>query len=276
MEKRVKKIVRTLSFLLGLFSIGVLIGGCSHLREDVVALSITKDCPVYHDNNLLAKVDLIDSKTPTHELQCLLACLRTTSNTSILQSHFPSRICILLAEREDDQETQEKFAAEGVYFAEQAISMGAKEDGRVHYYWAVNMGLAIRRQYALALKTLKPLVEKLESAQQKVPNEELGGPGRVLGMLYLKAPPWPQNVGDYDKAFTLLKQTVEKFPEHPLNHLFYAKALWDINDSDSIEEIRSELEKTREQLKEERWGFAKSIWVKELDEFEKELPLPNS
>lgn len=266
--------MKYLSFVLGLFSIGVFIGGCSHLAKDVVVLSMTKDCPVYHDNDWLAKAGLIDSQTPTHELQCWLAYLRTTSDTAILQSHFPSRICILLAEREDDQETQEKFAAEGVHFAEQAISMGAKEDGRVHYYWAVNMGLAIRRHYALALKNLKPLAEKLESAQQKVPTEEWGGPGRVLGMLYLKAPPWPQNIGDYDKAFAVLKQTVERFPQHPLNHLFYAKALWDINESDSIEEIRRELGKTREWLKEERWGFAKRFWVKELEEFEKKLPTP--
>jgi hypothetical protein len=274
MEKRVKKIMKYLSFVLGLFSIGVLIGGCSHLGKEVVVLSLTKDCPVYDEKDLSAKADLLDSKTPTHELQCWLAYLRTTSNPAILQSHFPSRICILLAERQEDQETQEKLATEGVHFAEQAISMGAEEDGRVHYYWAVNMGLAIRRHYGLALKNLKPLAEKLESAQKKVPAEELGGPGRVLGMLYLKAPPWPQSIGDYDKALAMLKQTTEQFPQHPLNHLFYAQALWTVNESDSIEEIRGKLKKTHELLKEERWGFAKKGWVKELKEFEKELSTP--
>jgi hypothetical protein len=272
MEKRVEKIVKKLSFVLGLYALGVLIGGCSHLGQEVVVLSITEDCPVYHDNDLLVKSDSIDSRTPTPELRCWLANLRTTYDTSKLPRHFPSRICLLLAEREDDQATREKLAAEGVHFAEQTISSGAEEDGRVHYYWALNMGLAIRRHYVLALKNLKPLAKKLESAQQKVPAEDSGGPGRVLGMLYLKAPPWPQNIGDWDKAFALLKQTVEQFPQHPLNHLFYAQALWAINESDSMEEIRGELEKTRELLKEERWGFARKFWVKELEEFEKELP----
>lgn len=261
-------------FHIGLFLISVLIGGCSPLAKDRVVLSIIQDCPVYDDKDLMAKADLINAKTPTHELQCWLAYLRTSSNNAILRSHFPSQICILLAERQDDQETLEKLAAEGVHFAEQAISRGAEQDGRVQYYWAVNMGLAVRRHYALALKNLKILAEKLESAQQKVPAEELGGPGRVLGMLYLKAPPWPQNIGDYDKAIALLKQTVEQFPQHPLNHLFYAQALWTINEADSLEEIRRELEKIRELLKEERWGFAKKGWVKELEEFEKELPAP--
>jgi len=42
--------------------------------------------------------------------------------------------------------------------------------------------------------------------------------------------------------------------------LFYAKALWDINESDSIEKIRMELEKAHELHKEERWGFTKRVW----------------
>ena len=252
--------------------ITVLIGGCSHLGQEVVTLSMTGDCPTYQDKDWLAKADLLDSKTPTLELQCQLAYLRSTHDTAKLQSHLPSRICLLLAEREEDQATREKLAAEGVRFAEQAMSRGAEEDGRVLYYWALNLGLVIRNHPVLALKNIKPLAEKLESARQKVPTEDLGGPGRVLGILYLKAPPWPQSIGDYDKALALLKQTVEQFPQHPLNHLFYAQALWAINESDSREEIGRELEKTRELLKEERWGFATKFWVKELEEFEKELP----
>ena len=144
------------------------------------------------------------------------------------------------------------------------------------YYSAVNIGLVIRRHYVLALKNLKPLAKKLESAQQKVPAEDSGGPGRVLGMLYLKAPPWPQNIGDCDKALALLKQTVEQFPQHPLNHLFYAQALWDINESDSIEAIRKELEKTRGLLKEEQWGFAKRVGSKNWRPLKKNCPLNNT
>ncbi len=272
MEKRGRKIVRNLFFLLRLLSIGLLIGGCSHLGQEVVILSLAGDCPAYQENVWKAQTDLIDSKTPTQELQCRLAYLRSIASPSILQSHFPSRICLLLAERETDQATQEKFAAEGVDFAEQALSLGARGDGRVDYYWAVNMGLVIRKHPSLALKNLKLLAKRLEAAYQKVPSEDWGGPGRVLGMVYLKAPAWPQNIGDCDKALEILKQTVEQFPQHPLNHLFYAQALWDINQSDSIEAIRRELKKTRELLQEEQWGFARGIWTKELEAFEKELP----
>ncbi|MBI4767507.1 MAG: hypothetical protein HY787_23425 [Deltaproteobacteria bacterium] len=264
--------MRHLFFLLVFFSIGLLIGGCSHWGQEVVVLSLAGDCPDYQENDWKAQADSIDSRTPTQELHCRLAYLRSIAGPSILQSHFPSRICLLLAERETDPATQEKFAAEGVRFAEKALSPGAREDGRVLYYWAVNMGLVIRRHPTLALKNLKPMAERLEAAYQKVPAEEWGGPGRVLGLLYLKAPPWPQNIGDWDKALALLKQTVEQFPQHPLNHLFYAQALWDINQSGSIETIRRELEKSRELLQEERWGFARKAWTKEVEAFEKELP----
>jgi hypothetical protein len=264
--------VRNLFFLPGLFSIGLLIGGCSHLSQEVMVLPLAGDCPAYQENDWKAQAGSVDSKTPTQELQCRLAFLRSNPGSSFLQNHFPSRICFLLAERETDQASQEKFAAEGVRFAEQAISLGTRGDGRAYYYWAVNLGLVIRRHPALALKNLKPLAERFEAAYQKVPSEDWGGPGRVLGMLYLKAPSWPQNIGDWDKALALLKQTAERFPQHPLNHLFYAQALWDINESDSIEAIRRELEETRELLKEERWGFAKGNWIKELEAFEKELP----
>ncbi len=258
--------------LSGLFSIGLIIGGCSHVGMEVAELSLTGDCQAYGDTDLSAKADSIDSRTPTREIQCLLDYLRATTDNAILQTPFPSRICLLLAERQDNQKIQEKLAAEGVGFAERAISLGAREDGQVLYYWAVNMGLVIRKHPVLALKNLIPMAERLETAQQKVPAEESGGPGRVLGMLYLKAPPWPQNIGDCDKALALLKQTVEQYPQHPLNHLFYAQALWDINESDSLEEIRKELEKTRELLKETQWEFAAGSWVKEVEAFEKQLP----
>jgi hypothetical protein len=267
--------VRNLFFLLALFSIWLLIGGCSHLNKEVVILSLAEDCPAYQENDWKIQTDLIDFNTPTRELQCRLAYLRTIASPSILQSHLPSEICFLLAERETDQATQEKFAAEGVHFAEQAISLGAREDGRVDYYWAVNLGLVIRRHPALALKNIKLLAERLKSARQKVPAEDWGGPGRGLGMLLLKAPPWPHNIGDCDKALAIFKQTVEQFPQHPLNHLFYAQALWDIQESEALETIRKELETTRHLLNDKQWVLAKKNMVKELEEFEKELPAPD-
>lgn len=249
-----------------------MIGGCSHVGQEVVALSLSGDCPAYQENDWKDQTGSVDSRTPTEDLHCRLAFLRSNAGPSFLQSHFPSRLCFLLAERETDQATQEKFAAEGVHFAEEAVSLGARGDGRVYYYWAVNLGLVIRKHPALALKNIKLLAERLEAAYQKVPSEDWGGPGRVLGLLYLKAPPWPQNIGDCDKGLILLKQTAERFPQHPLNHFFFAQALWDVNESDSLEDIRRELEETRELLKEERWGFARKVWTKELEAFEKELP----
>ncbi len=44
MEKRAQKIVKKLSFVLGLFAIGVLIAGCSHLGQEVAV--------AFHDRRL--------------------------------------------------------------------------------------------------------------------------------------------------------------------------------------------------------------------------------
>jgi hypothetical protein len=91
--------VKKLSFVLGLCAIGVWMVGCSHLGQEVAVLSMTGDCPAYEDKDWSDKADLLDSKTPTPELQCQLAYLRTTYDTPRLPSHLPSRICLLLAER---------------------------------------------------------------------------------------------------------------------------------------------------------------------------------
>ena len=273
MEKRDQKIVKNFFPLPAFFLICFFwVGSCSHVGQEVVIFSPAGKCPAYQENDWKAQVGSIDSRTLTEELQCRLIFLRSTADPLFLEDHFPSRISFLLAERETDPTIQERLAAEGVLWAERAISYGARGDGRVYYYWAVNQGLVIRNHPTLALKKIKLMAERLEVANQKVPSEDWGGPGRVLGLVYLKAPPWPQDIGDCDKALVLLKQTAERFPQHPLNHLFFAQALWDVNESESMEDIRRELEETRELLKEERWGFARKVWAKELEEFEKKIP----
>jgi len=57
------------------------------------------------------------------------------------------------------------------------------------------------------------------------PELECGGPQRVLGMLYLRAPAWPQGIGDPETALELLAEAARKYPQHPLNRQFYAEAL---------------------------------------------------
>ena len=64
------------------------------------------------------------------------------------------------------------------------------------------------------------------------PDVSSAGPYRVLGMVYLKAPPWPRGIGDGDKALELLQEAVRRSPEYPLNRIFYARALWEVEGED--------------------------------------------
>ncbi len=51
-----------------------------------------------------------------------------------------------------------------------------------------------------------------------------GGPERMLGAIYLRAPQWPASVGDVEKAIPHLERAVELGPQWPENHLLLAEA----------------------------------------------------
>ncbi len=180
--------MKKLLFALGLSSIAVLIGGCSHLGQEVVVLSMTGDCPTYQDKDWSAKADLLDSKTPTLELQCQLAYLRSTHDTAKLQSHLPSRICLLLAEREDDQATREKLAAEGVRFAEQAMSRGAEEDGRVLLLLGAQPGSGDSETSCFGLKKYQTIGRKVGIGPTKSARRRFGWTGQSLGHVVSEGP----------------------------------------------------------------------------------------
>ncbi|TFH41213.1 MAG: hypothetical protein E4G96_05960, partial [Chrysiogenales bacterium] len=92
---------------------------------------------------------------------------------------------------------------------------------------------------------------------------DYGGPLRVLGMLYIKAPAWPSGIGDLDKALDLLRRATEKYPSHPLNYMFYGDAL--LQDDDK-EKALENLETAYRLAVPEIWGLPYStIWRREID-----------
>jgi tetratricopeptide (TPR) repeat protein len=181
-----------------------------------------------------------------------------------------SRVCLHLAERETNPEKREKLAAEGLGFAETALAQGASNDGAVHYYLAVNLGLAVREHPTQALGNLGRLESEMKQAVALSPDIDDGGPLRVLGSLYLKAPAWPSGIGDLDKALELLEKAVKEHPGHPLNHLFYAQALCAEGDEAPLSQARAEYALGEKLLAEGNWGFNKGPWKKEFDEFQQE------
>lgn len=248
-----------------------LLVGCAGLPRDHVQSARPYDCPEQTAATLFAEQSRIGPLTDTPTLVCALNVLRNTQDPLLRRSAFGSRLCLHLADREANQQNREKFAAEGVEFAEAALALGGDNDGAVHYYLAANLGLSVREHITLAMANLGRLESEMKRAVALSPDIDDGGPLRILGALYTKAPAWPQGIGDRDKALELLEMAVKKYPGHPLNHLFYAQALWDEDDDAVLTQVKAEFAMGQKLLAGGNWGYNKESWKKEFAEFEQEL-----
>ena len=245
--------------------------GCADLQRDHVQFDQLSDCPKQTAATLIVKQSQFGSLTDTHTLACALTILRDTQDPAVRRTSLGSRLCFQLAERETNQEKREKLATEGVSFAETALAQGGGDDGAVHYYLATNLGLAVREHIVLAMENLGRLETEMKRALALSPDIDDGGPLRILGMLYLKAPAWPNGIGDPDKALELLEKAVKEYPGHPLNHLFYAQALMNEDNKASLTQVKSEFALGEQLLTEGNWGYSKEPWKKEFDDFQQEL-----
>jgi len=249
--------------------LGLAFAGCASLPDKTVRFQGLSDCPAQTPATLLAQQQEFGPGSSTHMLQCALTVARESSDPALRRSALPSRLALHLAERNANTPQKEALANEGVSLAEQALAQGGGSDGAVHYYLAANLGLAIHDHPLQAADNLSRLEQELQKAMQISPALDGGGPLRLLGMLYLKAPPWPTGIGDGDKALDLLKQATEKYPAHPLNHLFYAQALWEVDEQGVL--AKSVLATGREKLKTGPWGYNRAIWNQEFSNVAKEL-----
>ena len=245
--------------------------GCAELPGDHVQFDPLSGCPKQTAASLLAEQNKLGPLSDSHTLVCALTVLRNTNDPAVRRTALGSRLCLQLAEREPNQKKSEELAAEGVDFAEAALAQRSGGDGAVHYYLATNLGLAVHEHITLAMENLARLESELKLALALSPDIDDGGPMRILGALYLKAPAWPNGIGDHDKALELLEKVVKKHPGHPLNHLFYAQALWDEGGESSLPQVKVEFALGKKLLAEGNWGYDKEPWEKEFGEFQQEF-----
>lgn len=211
-------------------------------------------------------VALFDDTTDTVSLQCALDLVRHAGRGSSNAASAGAKICFLLADRtETDQVRREGFAAEGVRWAERALSESTEERGEVHYYLAVNLGIAVEKHPVSALKSLDRLLAILEKAVALSPDVQSAGPYRVLGMVYLLAPPWPQGMGDGDKALELLHEAVRRAPEYPRNRIFYARALWEVEGEEKRQEVVECLDEALRLMNQEKWMTVRERWMDDVN-----------
>ena len=257
--------------LLSTILVPVLLASCAGLQHAPVQADHPSGCPKQTAASLVAEQNQFGHLSDSHTLACALMVLGDSQDPAVRRTSVGSRLCLQLAERETNQEKREKLATQGVGFAEAAIVQGGNSDGAVHYYLAANLGLAVREHITLAVGNLGRLESEMKQALALSPDIDDGGPLRLLGALYLKAPAWPNGIGDRDKALELLEKAVKEHPRHPLNHLFYAQALWEEGDEASLTQVKAEFALGEKLLAEGNWGYSKDPWKKEFDAFQQEL-----
>jgi tetratricopeptide (TPR) repeat protein len=252
-------------------SLPAVLAGCARLPHDYVRFERLSDCPVQTPDSLAANQEQLGPLSDTHTLECALTVLRDTQDPAVRRTSLGSRLCLHLAEREASPEKREKLASEGVALAETALAEGGGGDGAVHYYLAANLGLAVREHITLAMENLGRLELEMKQALALSPDIDDGGPLRLLGALYLKAPAWPNGIGDLDKALELLERAVREYPGHPLNHLFYAQALREDGSEAALIQSKAEFALGEKLLVEGQWGYNKQAWKREFDAFRQEF-----
>ncbi len=121
-------------------------------------------------------------------------------------------------------------AREGRRLAE-AAAQAFPENGRAHYLTACLAGLEAQNDSARGLE-LVPVIERdALTAAQLNPTIDNGGPDRMLGELYLRAPAFPISVGDVEKSILHYRKAVSLAPNFLQNRLGLVEALLENEDA---------------------------------------------
>ncbi|MEP6900498.1 MAG: TRAP transporter TatT component family protein [Actinomycetota bacterium] len=114
--------------------------------------------------------------------------------------------------------------SEGVKYGEKGI--GADENSLESNVWlAVNYGSYGQEKGVMkSLSLISPIKKLAERAARIDEGYFYGGPWRILGRLYHKAPGFPLSIGNHKKALECLEKALKFGPRFFLNRLFLAEA----------------------------------------------------
>ncbi len=155
-----------------------------------------------------------------------------------------------------------------VELAQKAVALDP-DNALTRYSLAINIGQQLEHaSIAHASVLISPLMNTLKKVIEMDETIDEGGALRVLGALYLKAPPWPTGPGDLDKALELLERAVTNHPDHPLNQLFMAEALLE---DEAPDEALITLERARDRLDPVKYYWRAERWRRRVDKVERRI-----
>lgn len=117
----------------------------------------------------------------------------------------------LLARQGDDRDRQLADARRGRALAEAAAD-ALPQSGAAHYLAAYLTGLEAERAPLRGLELVPVIEERARRASELTPAIDEGGPFRILGELYLRAPSFPVSIGDPEEAAHLFDLAVQIAP----------------------------------------------------------------
>jgi tetratricopeptide (TPR) repeat protein len=231
-----------------------------------------KSLPVYYNPKALAEIAEALCTRPAPFGQKVYALrLAELANTEDRNNKYVgtvlSRVAFFVADSIDNDEDKVKKSAEIGVKAARSVGL-SEENPEACFFFALNQGLIVKSKGLFALNKLPEIHNALKIAQ-KVESIDFGGPLRVLGMMYLKAPAWPSGIGDLDRALELLQQAIVKYPIHPQNFAFYAEALVE---DDNKEKALQNLDIAYRLAVPEIWGvYYSKKWRAEIDALRKKI-----
>ncbi len=135
-----------------------------------------------------------------------------------------SEINYWLGEYAEEAEDKIFFFDEGVECGKSGIEINA-DSLEANFWLSVNYGSYGQEKGIMqSLALISPIKEAAERAIALDANYFYGGPWRVIGRLYHKAPGFPFSIGNTKKGIECLEKAVELGPRFYLNRLFLAEA----------------------------------------------------
>ncbi len=138
----------------------------------------------------------------------------------------------------EDAESDEKMFnfEKGVEYGEKGIAANAGSL-EANFWLAVNYGsFGTEKGIMKSLQLIAPIKTCVERVMEVDESYFYGGPWRVLGRLYHKAPGFPFSIGDTKKAVECLEKALEFGPKFYLNHLFMAEVYLTTRDKQKAQE----------------------------------------
>lgn len=149
---------------------------------------------------------------------------RRSDSSSYQRMILASRYANWLSYYSTDSQDKIRYAKQAVAFSNTAVILNGREAAG-YYYRAMATGLYAQQQPLQSMDAMQKIQQDAFTAVKLDETYDMGGPHRILGGLYLRAPGPPTGVGSLQRALKHLRISYSLGKDQPDNNLLLAEAL---------------------------------------------------